>query len=233
LNGRLVVVKVLVLLAPLLLVAVPAPAEQPKKRCKERCEVKRKQVKRKLQDCLRNVEPRPRDRAAKTRLLCRKRYVPPRCDGLPLCKEVEAKKPKARAPGLKLGDLVFSQQRRGPALAKPRYPAGTEVFLRLSVEVVPDARARRIFLDLSLSLLAVGKRGKTREVVRWDSYAQEQRVITPPERGLVQRFTLHGGAKLPPIQKPGRYLIQARVLERGSGFKGTTQGGFAVTPAAR
>jgi hypothetical protein len=211
-----------------------ALAERP---CKERCEAERKRLARKLARCLRDVDPHPRDRAAKTRLLCRKRYVPPRCDGLPPCAEVKKKKPAAPKAALTLGEIVFSAERRGAALANPRYPAGGEVFLRLEAKVVPSPRARRIFLDLGLRMLRLSrsKKGKeqTREVVRWDSYAQEQRVITAPERGLEQRFTLHGGAKLPPDQKPGTYLMEAVVKEKGSGFEGKARGRFVVTPARR
>jgi hypothetical protein len=213
----------------------PALADRPA--CKERCEAERKRLAQKLQECLRDVDPHPRDRAAKMRLLCRKRYVPPRCDGLPPCGEVKKKKPAAPRPALKLGEIVFSAERRGAPLDRPRYPAGGEVFLRLDARVVPSPKARRIFLDLGLRMLAVSRtrqgKERTREVVRWDSYAQEQRVITPPERGLEQRFTLHGGAKLPPDQKPGAYLMEAVVKEKGSGFEGRARGRFTVTPASR
>lgn len=214
-----------VLTLVVMLLAGPVGAQT--ERCKERCEVERKKVARKLRECLEDVDPTPRDRAAKMRLLCRKRYTPPSCDGLPPCKAQQSK--KAPAPYLKLGPVVFSTKRRGPALQNPRFPAGGELFLRLDAEVLPKPKASRVWLDLSLSLLAVDARGKTSEVVRWDSYAVEERPITPPERGQSQRFTLHGGAQLPADQKAGSYLMEALVKEKGSNFAQTTRGNFTVT----
>jgi len=221
----------LIALVLALLVPVRAPwADEPRKPCKERCEEQRKKMARKLEECLRDVDPDPRDRAAKMRLLCRKRYTPPRCDGLPSCKEVEQQKKKeGPEPGMRLGPMVFSEKRRGPPVERPRYAAGGEISLRIDVEVTPKPRAARIFLDLSLRLLTRDAKGNPREVVRWDSYAQEQRPIAPAERGLTQRFTLHGGAKLPPNQTPGRYELEARVREKGSEFEGVVRGTFTVT----
>jgi hypothetical protein len=226
--------RVAALLFLVLTLLVPVrPRADDSGKCKERCEEQRKKMARKLEECLRDVDPDPRDRAAKMRLLCRKRYTPPRCDGLPSCKELEQQKKKEKGPepGMRLGPMVFSDKRRGPPVERPRYPAGGEIFLRIDVEVTPKPRAARIFLDLSLRLLAKAKDAKSppREVVRWDSYAQEQRPIAPAERGLTQRFTLHGGAKLPPNQAPGRYELEARVREKGSEFEGMVGGSFAVT----
>jgi len=79
-------------------------------------------------------------------------------------------------------------------------------------------------------LLEVDAKGKTREVIRWDSYAAQERFITPGERGLPQRFTLHGGARLSADQTPGRYQMEARVKEKGSGFTQTMRGDFRVAP---
>jgi hypothetical protein len=218
-----------------LLLLLPPRTARADAPCKERCEARREKVKRQLEECLRDVDPRPRDRAAKMRIKCRQHYVPPRCDGLPSCKELRKKKPAGPPPGMKLGRLVFSSARRGQPLSRPRYAAGSEVFLRLEARVVPRKQARRVFLELGLRMLRLWRTKKgeerTREVVRWDSYAREQRVLGPGQHGVEHRFTLHGGAKLPPEQKPGTYVIEAVVHEKGSGFEGRAQGRFTVTPA--
>jgi hypothetical protein len=197
--------------------------------CRESCEAERKKIERKLEECLREVEPRPADRAAKMKLLCRQRYALPRCDGLPACKR-EAQ-PKARAPGMTIGALVFSAVRRGPALAQPRFVAGGELNLRIDVEVLSKPKANRVWLQLNLRMLALVKKGKPREVTRWDGYAEEQRVIDPAERGLPLRFTLHGGAQLPADLDPGSYEIEATVLEKACGFQASTKAAFQVTRA--
>jgi hypothetical protein len=212
-------------MASLLLVARPAAAEPPA--CKERCQVERDRVQKQLEECLRQVDPRPSDRAAKMRLLCRERHSPPRCDERPPCPK-EKKAPPA-APGMTLGPMVFSAAKRGPALAHPTYAPGEEVFLRVAVEVRPRPEARRVFLRMDLRLLAVvpGHKG-SRLVARWDGYAEEQRMLDPAERGLPLRFTLHGGAKLPPDVDPGSYRLEADIAEQTSKFKQSVGGGFEV-----
>ncbi len=217
---------ILVVLSALLAATVRAEAPA----CKESCEQERARVEKALASCLAEVDPRPPDRAAKMRLLCRERHQPPRCEGLPACKKEPP--PKPRPPGMSLGAIVFSSERRGPPLASPRFAAGSELHLRLDVEVLAKPRVSRVWLQLNLRLQALEKKGKPREVARWESYASEQRMIDPAERGLPLRFTLHGGAKLPADQSPGSYRIEAEVLEKASGFQGAAHAGFTVTRKA-
>jgi hypothetical protein len=207
-----------------LLLSTSLRAEPPA--CKEECEKERVRVERSLAACLKEVDPRPPDRAAKMRLLCRERNVPPRCEGLPACKKEPP--PKLRPPGMTLGAIVFSSARRGPPLEHPRYAAGTEIHLRVDAEVLARPKASRVWLQLNLRMIALEKKGKTREVARWESYAEEQRMIDPAERGLPLRFTLHGGAQLPADQTPGSYQMEAQILEKVSGFQGTARQGFTV-----
>lgn len=201
-----------------------ARAEAPA--CKESCEQERARIEKALASCLREVEPRPPDRAAKMRLLCRERHRPPRCEGLPACKK--APPPAPRPPGMTVGTIVFSAARRGPPLEQARFAAGSEVHLRLEAEVLAKPKVSRVWLQLNLRLLATERKGKTREVARWEGYAEEQRMIDPAERGLPLRFTLHGGAQLPADQSPGSYQLEAQVLEKASGFQGTVRAPFTV-----
>ncbi len=194
--------------------------------CREKCEVERKKIERALQDCLREVDPRPPDRAAKMRLLCREKFVPPRCENLGPC--TEEKRAPVQAPGMKLGPIVFSTEKRGPALAAPRFAPGSVLHLRLEVEVLPQPRVSRVWLRMGLRMLSLGKGGKKREVTRWEAYAEEQRFIDPAERGLPLRFTLHGGADLPRDLDPGRYEMEATVREKASGFESSARAEFTV-----
>jgi hypothetical protein len=194
--------------------------------CREKCDAERKRVERTLQDCLREVDPTPPDRAAKMRLLCREKFVPPRCEHLPPC--AEEKRTPAQAPGMKLGAMVFSAEKRGPALSAPRFAAGRGLHLRLDVEVLPKPKVNRVWLRMGLRMLSLGKQGKKREVTRWDAYAEEQRFIDPAERGLPLRFTLHGGVDLPRDLDLGRYEIEAIVKEKASGFEAQANAEFSV-----
>jgi hypothetical protein len=211
----------------LLLLARPAVAEEP--RCKERCEAERVKVQRALESCLRSVDPRPPDRAAKMRLLCRERNAPPRCDGLPACAVKKAA--KAPTPGVRLGAIVLSSTKDGAPLARPSFAAGSELFLRLDVEVTSRPSANRMWLQLNLRLLSVDKKA-TREVTRWDKYFEEQRFIDPAERGLPKQFTIHGGAKLPADLDAGAYQLEAEVKEAVAGLTQTGRAGFVVTKRA-
>ena len=196
-------------------------------RCRETCAAERKKVERELETCLREVEPRPPDRAAKMRLLCRQKHTPPRCDTLPPC---SAKKDaKAPPPGLRLGPITFSSTMRGAPLARPVFVAGSEVFLRLDVEVMAKPAQRRIWLQQSLRLLAVDKKGKSRELIRWDKQGEEQKFLDPAERGLPKQFTVHGAAKLPDDLLAGPHAIEAEVREAVAGFQQVARGAFMVT----
>jgi hypothetical protein len=194
--------------------------------CKETCLAERERLQKRLEECLRQVDPHPPDRAAKMRLLCRQRYSPPRCEGAPPC--ARQKPAPSAPPGLKLGPMVFSASKRGPALARVSYAAGEEVFLRVEVEVRPRPGASRIWLRMNLRLLAAGKGSVATEVARWDSYAQDQRLLDPAERGLPLRFTLHGGARLPVDLEPGTYRMEAEIGEQVSRFRETASGSFEV-----
>lgn len=194
--------------------------------CRETCLAERERLQKRLEQCLRQVDPHPPDRAAKMRLLCRQRYSPPRCEGAPPC--ARQKPAPSAPPGLTLSPMVFSASKRGPALARASYAAGDEVFLRVEVEVRHRPGASRIWLRMNLRLLAAGKGAAATEIARWDSYAQEQRLIDPAERGLPLRFTLHGGARLPGELEPGTYRMEAEIGEQVSRFRETASGSFEV-----
>jgi hypothetical protein len=200
-------------------------------RCKESCTAERREAERALEGCLRQVEPRPPDRAAKMRLLCRQKHTPPRCDELPPC--VAKKATKAPVPGLRLGPMMFSATMRGAPLARPVFAAGSEVFLRLEIEVLAKPRQRRIWLQQSLRLLVVDKNGKSRELMRWDKPLEEQKFLDPAERGLPKRFTMHGAAKLPAELEAGPHVIEADVKEAVSGFRQVARGTFTAIRAKR
>lgn len=205
--------------------AAQAPA------CKESCEAERKKTQGKLEECLREVDPIPPDRAAKMKLLCRERFVPPRCDGLPPCKKERPQ--QAAKPRMRLGPMVFSLVRRGPALDRAIYAPGDELFMRVDVDVRSKPDVNRVWLRMNLRLLALDSAGKTQEVGRWDSYAEEQKLIEPAERGLELRFTLHGGLQLPKDLDLGGYQLEAEVREAASGFLDTARGRFSVARATR
>jgi len=214
----------LLLLPGLCLPLGPLRAEAPS--CKEQCELEQQKKQRELQACLKEVDPYPPDRAAKMRLHCRQKYMIPRCEGLASCKA--AKPVKAQVPGMKLSPLLFSTERGGAAASKPQFAAGGEVFIRLDAEIVSKPGATRVWLRQNLRMLAEDKKGSTREIFRWDAYADEQRFLDPMERGLPKQFTLHGGAKLPPDIDPGTYIMVAEVKELVSGFSKDVRGAFVV-----
>lgn len=204
--------------------ARPAAAARPS--CTEQCEAQRKQLFAKLKECLAEVEPRPKDRAAKMRLLCRKKYQAPRCEGLPPCK---AKKEAAPAkPRIGLGAIQFSRTRRGPGVKRPSYSAGKELFMSLKVEIVAKPAAKRVWLLMDLRVLTMNAKGKERELYRWEKYFNERKFLDPAERGLPKQYTIHGGAQLPVDMQGGSYVLEAQVTEKESGLKETVRGIFRV-----
>lgn len=199
--------------------------------CAEQCEVQRKQLFARLRECLAEVEPRPKDRAAKMRLLCRKKYQPPRCEGLKPCganKQVAPAKPR-----IGLGAIQFSHTRRGPAVKRPSYSAGKELFMSLQVEVVAKPAVKRVWLLMDLRVLTTSAKGKGRELHRWEKYFNERKFLDPAERGLPKQYTIHGGAQLPADMQAGTYMLEAQVTEKESGLKETVRGAFRVTGSSR
>jgi hypothetical protein len=167
-----------------------------------------------------------RSRAIVVRRECIKKYKVPDCTGLPACPKEEKKQYK---PGLRLGAITFSAVQRGPRLKSPVYRAGGQMFFNLEVEVTSKPRVRKIWLQVDLRLLTRPKKGQGREVVRWNNYLEQRKLIDPEERGTPNKYTLHGGAKLPPGFDPGPYLAELVVRERISDFKATVQAPFRVT----
>jgi len=209
-------------------VSLQSPLAAADPACRETCLAARDRLQKQLEDCLREVDPRPPDRAAKMRLHCRERYSPPRCDGLPACSKPKIAVPPK--PGMSLSPMTFSMTRRGPALVRPSYGPGHEVFVRTEVEIRARPTASRTWLRMDLRLIVAShdKKGSARVLARWDSYAEEQRFIDPSERGLPLSFTLHGGVRLPADIDPGSYRMEADVVELVSKFKQTVGAGFEV-----
>ncbi len=210
---------------------LPHPAEAAPPLCLEQCEAQRKVMFAKLKECLKAVEPRPKDRSAKMRLLCRKKYQAPRCEGTKPC--VAKKRVVAVKPGVRLGAILFSRVRRGPAVKHPSYVAGSELFMSLQVEVVTKPKAKRVWLLMDLRVLTKPKQGKERELFRWDKYFNERKFLDPAERGLPKQYTIHGGAQLPDDMKGGAYVLEAQITEKESGVKKIVRATFKVSRAPR
>ena len=197
--------------------------------CLQECEAKRKEIAQKLEDCIKQTRLMERKRAILFRKACHKKYVAPRCDDLPPCKkEVQTK----HAPGLKLGKVVFSAARRGAALKRATFRAGSEMFFRVDVVVITKPKVTGIWLQLDLSLLTRSPSGKKVVVVRWDKYLEQKKFIDAAQRGTPKKYTLHGGALLPKSFDPGKYEAHLVVKERISNFSGEVNALFSVTRAA-
>lgn len=214
----------LIVVTSLLIGAMSARAQAP--RCKERCEAERARIKKQRERCLKAGESLPRGQGAKHRVTCRQKFVPPRCDGLPRCPP--AKKEKAHPPGLELGPVIFTNEKNGPALSKPRYAPGGQLFFRIEVKITSKPGQSQLWLELDLGLMARGPQGKHREVIRWDKYLQKRKFLDRWDRGVPLKYTLHGGALLPATFKPGSYLAEVRVKERSGGFVKEARAPFFV-----
>ena len=206
--------------------ARPAQAQQ----CMEECQARVKETKRKLQECIAQTRLMERSRAILFRKACLRKYRAPRCDDLPPCKK-EAKQ-RQHAPGLKLGEVVFSATRRGAPLSRAMFQAGSELFFRVDALVTTGPRATGIWLQLDLSLLTRSHKGKRVVVVRWEKYLEQKKFLEAARRGTPQRYTLHGGAKLPRSFDPGTYEAHLVVKERVSKFAGEVRASFSVTGAS-
>jgi hypothetical protein len=211
-----------------LLMVWPSLALAERASCKQTCEAERSRIQKELAACLERIDPLPKDRAAKMKILCREKYVPPRCEGLPPCKTDKLE--RAYVPGISLGTLIFSAEKRGKPMQKPIFAAGSEFFMSLDLDVAPKPSAKQIWLQLDLRILrpATGKEGKELELLRWEDYFEEQKIIDPEERGMSKHFSIHGGGKLPLDWDAGQYLLQADVRERTSDFKQSARGTFTV-----
>ena len=222
---------VVVLMGGALVVAATlAPAAARAVSCKEECLKQREQTQAKLAQCLRKTKLMGRGRAILVRKACLKKYVVPDCSGRPACpKEGQTR----RTPGLRLGSVVFSAERRGPVLARAAYPAGSEMFFRVDVEVTSKPNARAIWLQLDLRLISISAKGKRREVVRWTNYLEQKKVLGAEERGTPKKYTLHGGAQLPLTFDRGKYEALVEVRERISSFSGKVSAPFSVLRARK
>lgn len=210
-----------------MLLAGPALADK----CKEKCAAQRKLVQQKLADCHKKARLVGREQAMLIRKACLKKYVVPSCDSLPLCKKEVQKK---HTPGLKLGKVIFSAARRGSPLVRASYRAGSEMFFRVDVVISTRPQAAGIWLQLDLSLLTRSAKGKKQVVIRWDKYLEQKKFLDPAERGTPKKYTLHGGAQLPPSFAPGKYEAHIVVKERISNFTGEVHAPFTVSrPRAR
>lgn len=225
-EGRWSGLAAAILLGALLPASARADAEAEAPRCKEACEAERKQIEEKRRRCLDAAADLPKAQAARYRVKCRSELVPPRCEGLPACPS-EAK-PRQHTPGLVLGPLVLSAVRRGSALARPTYAPGAQLCARVEVTFTSQPAQTKLWLQLDLQLLAPQPKGEPRVVVRWDKYFEKQKFLDPTDRRVPLRFTLHGGAVLPPDFKPGQYLAQATVRERTSSVTAVASGTFRV-----
>jgi hypothetical protein len=206
----------------------PARAQTPT--CRERCETERKGRETKLKRCLEDVEPTPRDRAAKMRILCHQRYGPISCDGLPSCGGDRGGE-REKTASLSAKPIVFSTEKRGTALARVVFAPGAMLHFRIEVTVQPRKATPRIRLAMEFRLLSTADPQKPREVVRFDNYFEDQKLIDPPERGLSMQFTLHGGAQLPPDFDPGPYAVEATVRERELSLEQVVKAAFTVAAA--
>ena len=206
------------------------PAQVRAADCLQKCEARKKEIARKLEDCLAQTRLMERKRAILFRKACYKKYVAPRCDGLPAC--VKEKGAAAHPPGLKLGTVVFSAKRRGAPLARPAYRAGSELFFRVEATVTTKPKATGIWLQLDLTLLTTSHAGKKVPVVNWEKYLEQKTFLEAARRGTPQRYTLHGGAQLPGSFDPGTYEARIVVKERVSGFSSAKSATFTVTAGA-
>ena len=198
--------------------------------CLQKCEARKKEAEQKLKDCLAETKLMERKRAILYRKACLKKYVAPRCDGLPPCKK--EKGDKAHPPGLKLGKVVFSATRRGAPLKRAAYRAGRELFFRVEAVVTTKPKTTGIWLQLDLSLLTTSHTGKKVTVVNWEKYLEQKNFLEAARRGTPQKYTFHGGAKLPKTFDPGAYEAHIVVKERVSGFTGKVSAPFTVTTKA-
>ncbi len=216
-------IRAIVILGVMTILPAPAGAAD----CLQKCQAKKKETEQKLKDCLAETKLMERKRAILYRKACLKKYRAPRCDGLPACKKDRGA--SAHAPGLKVGKVVFSATRRGAPLARAAYRAGGELFFRVEAVVTTKPKATGIWLQLDLRLLTKSHTGKKVTVVNWEKYLEQKKFLEAARRGTPQKYTLHGGAKLPKTFDPGTYEAQIVVKERVSGFTGKSSAVFAVT----
>jgi hypothetical protein len=125
--------------------------------------------------------------------------------------------------------VIFAGEKNGPALSKPRYAPGGQLYFRIEVKITSKPGQSQLWLELDLGLLARGPKGKHREVIRWDKYLQKRKFLDRWDRGVPLKYTLHGGALLPATFSPGSYLAEVRVKERSGGFVKEARAPFSVT----